>query len=428
MSPKASRSGRELHLAPAIARRLALFASRAEQAVFVGGADGRLEWANEAACRLCGVSLDQLVGRRLQLFPDDPEAQGRATEHIRGRLAAGARARVEAAIRGSGGRALWIDLEVAPVPGEADVPEGWVAVATDVSERKRAETELTESEERYRRMVDASPKAVAVHCGGEVIYANRAALELVGASSQEQVLGRSVFDFLHPDFHRLVAERILKMEAAGDPAVPLVEQVVRLDGSTVGAEVAATPIVWRGRPAIEIVAEAVAGREPTAVASRPQQPCVELSCLVLELAQRIEDRVAPRARVSFELCGGLPPVAGDAAAVAELVVGVVAQAAARLPGGSGRIAVCTGLREAVGPEDPGPWVTLEVRHDGPPLEARARACVFEPGFAKRFPRCGPGLGPARAIARRHRGWLCLEGAPGTAERIVLRLPAGGWQR
>jgi PAS domain S-box-containing protein len=413
-----------LHLAPAVARRLALFASRAEQALFVGGADGRLEWANEAACRLCGVSLDHLVGRRLQLFPDDPDAQRRAAEHIRGRLAAGARARVEAAIRDGAGRARWIDLEVAPVPGEADVPEGWVAVATDVSERKRAEAELVESEERYRRMVDASSKAVAVHCGGEVIYANRAALELIGASSPEQVLGRPVFDFLHPDFHPLVAERILKMEAAGDPAVPLVEQVVRLDGSSVATEVAATPIVWRGRPAIQIVAEPVAASERAAVAVRPPQPCVELSGLVLELAQRIEDRIAPRAQVSFELCGGLPPVAGDAAALAELVVGVVTQAAARLPGGSGRIAVCTGLREAAGSEDPGPWVTLEVGHDGPPLEARARAGLFEPGFARRFPRCGPGLAPARAIARRLGGWLVLEGGPGAAERVVLRLPAG----
>ena len=51
--------------AATVAERLARFASRAEQAIFVGGADGRVEWANESACRLCGFARDELVGRRL---------------------------------------------------------------------------------------------------------------------------------------------------------------------------------------------------------------------------------------------------------------------------------------------------------------------------------------------------------------------------
>jgi PAS domain S-box-containing protein len=423
MSPKASRSGRDLHLAPAVARRLALFASRAEQAIFVGGADGRLEWANEAACRLCGLSLDELVGRRLQLFPDDPDAQRQAAEHIRERFAAGARARLEASIRDREGCALWIDLEVAPVPGEAEAPDGWVAIATDVSERKRAEADLAESEESYRRMVDLSPRAVAVHCGGAVVYANRAALELVGASADGELLGRSVFDLLHPDYHRVVAERILKMEAAGDPAAPLAERILRLDGSSVEVEVAATPIVWRGQPAIQIVADPVADRGRSGADAPPRPPCVELSALVLDLAPHLEDRIAPRAQLSFELCGGLPPVEGDAVELKELVVTLVSHAAAMLPGGRGRILVRTGLGEEAGSDDAGSWVTLQIQHDGRALDPRARAALFEARFERRFPRRGPGLGKARAIARRHRGWLCLEGAPGAAERVLLRLPA-----
>ena len=56
-----------------VSRLLHWFATHAEQAMFVGGADGRVQWANEAACRLSGARLDELVGRRVQLFPDDAE-------------------------------------------------------------------------------------------------------------------------------------------------------------------------------------------------------------------------------------------------------------------------------------------------------------------------------------------------------------------
>src|SRR4029450_12005997 len=47
--------------APSVQRKLLWFARHAEQAIFVGGDDGRVEWANETASRLCGVPLEELV-------------------------------------------------------------------------------------------------------------------------------------------------------------------------------------------------------------------------------------------------------------------------------------------------------------------------------------------------------------------------------
>jgi PAS domain S-box-containing protein len=421
--------------APTVAVRLARFASTAEQAIFVGDADGRVEWVNPAGLSLCGRRSEELVGRRLELFPDDPEAQRAANEHIRTRFAAGERARLEASLPGRDGRPLWIDLQVTPIPAEGEAPPGWVAIASDISERKRAEAALTESEERYRSLVEESPEPVAVHSGGRVVYVNRAAVALLGATSPRAVLGRPVFDFLHPDYHRMASERILKMELVGDPAEPVVEKLLRLDGSPVDVELAATPIVWRGAPAIQLAGHVPSAPEPqpSRVPPRPRRPAMDFSSLVLELSPRIEDRIAPRAVVSFDLSGALVALPGDAAPLGELVCAVVAQAAAALPDGQGGLLLRTGVRDLAAAElvefvpaeclQPGRFLVLEAVAQGGGLDGVMRARLFEASFAERFHGRGPGLAAALDIVRSHGGGLRIESERSGGLRISLALPA-----
>lgn len=442
-----------------VSRKLHWFAARAEQAIFVGGADGRVEWANDAACRLCGASLEELVGRRVQLFPDDADAEREAAEHIGRRVAAGERVRVEAALRGREGRAFWIDLEVTPVSVEGDAPGGWVALALDVTERKRAEAAIAESEERFRRLVEGSPEPVAVHSEGRLVYANAAALALLGASSGDQVLGRPVFDFVHPDYHALAAERILKMELVGDPAELVVERLLRVDGSPVDVELAATPITWRGAPAIQLAGRAVgprAGRSaPPASADRsggrtalhqaddgaaetpaPRAPVLDLSSLVLELAPCIEGRLAPRAVVSFDLTGALLAFPGEAGALAALVRAVVGQAAAALPDGRGALCVRTGVCDLSAEEAArftpagalrrGSYLLVEAFAEGGRLAAGAEAALFDAHFAERFPDSGPGLAGALALVLAHGGALRVQGDTGL--QIAVALPGASAPR
>jgi len=420
---------------PIVAQRLACFASRADQAIFVGGADGRMEWANEAACRLSGFELDDLVGRRLALFPDDDDAQHAATDHIRGRFAAGEPACLEASIRTRDGRALWIELRVTPVPGAAGEPRGWVAVATDISERKRGDAVLAESEERYRSLVEDSPQPVAVHADGCVVYLNRAALRLLGAESPEAVIGRSIFDFLHPDYHRIAAERILKMEHVGDPAEPIVETLLRVDGSPVDVKLAATPIVWRGKPAIQLAGHVLGSG--VAEAGRERARVVDFSSLLLDLAPRIEDRIAPRAAVTLDLCEARIVLREALVSLEELICTVVAQASAALPRGRGALLLRSEQRElgarelaafVPGPAGPGPYLVFEACAQAGSLDGKSCERLFDATFAKRFPGRGPGLARALGLARAQGGALRVQAGAGQGMSIALALPAAGPRR
>jgi PAS domain S-box-containing protein len=126
--------------------------------------------------------------------------------------------------------------------------------------RKRADAELRESEERYRRLVEHSPAAVIVHSGGLVVFVNPEALRLLGATQASDIVGRPILDFVHSDYRELVTDRVRQV-AAGAGAMPLIEErFVRLDGSPIDVEAATIAFSFQGRPAVQIVASDVTER------------------------------------------------------------------------------------------------------------------------------------------------------------------------
>jgi PAS domain S-box-containing protein len=88
---------------------------------------------------------------------------------------------------------------------------------------------LRESEERYRRLVDLSPDAIAVQSGGKLAYLNAAGLKLLGATCPEEILERSILDFIHLDFHEAARARMRQIEE-GRPAALMEQRWVRPDG------------------------------------------------------------------------------------------------------------------------------------------------------------------------------------------------------
>lgn len=105
-----------------------------------------------------------------------------------------------------------------------------------------------EDDDRYRQLLMNLPDAVRISCAGVVVYANDACVRLFGAGCAEDLIGRSVDDFIAPeDRERLQARRRMLL-ATG--LAPMEEQKrLRLDGSVVAIEMLGIRIAWQGRPA-----------------------------------------------------------------------------------------------------------------------------------------------------------------------------------
>lgn len=250
----------ETAITHSVARKLALAVQRLDSAIVIGDAEGHVEWVNQAFTRLSGYALEEVAGKRLKLFRRDPEADEAAIEHVRARFLRSEGTQLEVAIPTKSGGTIWLALEVQPLCDEGTRPTSFFAIATDITDRKRAQEALAESEARYRALVELSPEPIAVHSEGRIAYINPAAAQLLGASSTDELLGRPILDVVHPDYHAIVAERVRKMQELGEPALLQEERFVRLDGEVLDAEVVAAPITWQGRPAIQIMARDVTER------------------------------------------------------------------------------------------------------------------------------------------------------------------------
>ncbi|MEW5798123.1 MAG: PAS domain S-box protein [Bacteroidota bacterium] len=140
----------------------------------------------------------------------------------------------------------------------------------DITERKLAENALRESEERYRALVEFSPNAIAVHVKGIVQFVNQAAIRLMGASHADELVGRNVIEFVHPDHRAKVVERIKKVYA--NEAAPPQEQLwLRKNGTTVEVEVVSIPFMFEGEPAAQVIARDITERKQAEGALRESE-------------------------------------------------------------------------------------------------------------------------------------------------------------
>jgi diguanylate cyclase (GGDEF)-like protein/PAS domain S-box-containing protein len=109
-------------------------------------------------------------------------------------------------------------------------------VRSRTAELEQANRRLREAEERYRSLVETSPDAIWVRDGERIVFVNRAALALYGARTPAEMVGRPIYDFIAPEFHETVRERVRRLAVPG-ATVPPQEQVhVRLDGARMQVE------------------------------------------------------------------------------------------------------------------------------------------------------------------------------------------------
>lgn len=108
-------------------------------------------------------------------------------------------------------------------------------------------------ESLYERLLDAAPVPIAVHRDGELLYLNSAAVELLGISDPDLLLGTPVVDLVHEDERALVLERQRRVMRDGEEVGPHVFRFVRPDGETRHVETRGGPVTFEGAPAVQVV-------------------------------------------------------------------------------------------------------------------------------------------------------------------------------
>jgi PAS domain S-box-containing protein len=254
---------------------------------------------NEAALRLMGYSRkDQLIGLRPCDLSPERQPDGRLSlEKSRELIDAALRegvVRFEWMHSTFNGEGVWIDVSLTtmPVHGRRIIYTAW----RDISERKRAEEVLRESEERYRIAIESSNEGVVITKDGLLVYVNRCLFEMFRYGKAEEVLGKPVGHFIHPEDRQRIVDANLKRQT-GEVLPSKYEFVgIRSGGSLIYLEGSASRITYRGKPAALSYLRDVTDRKLTEIRLRDSRE--RLRALAARLHAIREEE---RARVAREI-------------------------------------------------------------------------------------------------------------------------------
>lgn len=143
----------------------------------------------------------------------------------------------------------YVEVMASPIKDEKGNLVSIIHISRDITDRKKSEEALLESEERYRRLVDFSPYGIAIHSEGKIVYMNLAGAKILGTTYPSLFIGKPVLDIVHPDYHKLAKERI-QMQKDGKVAPLIEEEFLRLDNTPVDVEIVAIPFNYHGKPAM----------------------------------------------------------------------------------------------------------------------------------------------------------------------------------
>lgn len=145
------------------------------------------------------------------------------------------------------GRRIWLSVNARAVRDEQGNIAYYEGTVQDISERKKAEEALRESEERYRELFENSKDAIYVHdMSGRYTSVNRAAEKLSGYT-REELIGRHFSSLVTPEYARQVREQLCrKLESNGESTYEV--ELITRHGRRIPVEVSSRLIIENNLP------------------------------------------------------------------------------------------------------------------------------------------------------------------------------------
>ncbi|MGC2424215.1 MAG: PAS domain S-box protein [Nitrospirota bacterium] len=210
--------------------------------------EGRINYVNSAFCKMVGWSEEELLGQGPPFVYWPPEE----TEEINDAFMATMRGEMESSslefkfMRKGGERfdALFLISAIKDARGL----KGWMGAVYDITERKKTEEALRESESKFKKLADESVAGIWISQDWRLVYANPSMSEIVGYTVRELLERETWFDLVHPEDLQKTMEAVAGVLPGKSAHIEL--RVVKKDGSVIDIESRSAYTLYNGRPAV----------------------------------------------------------------------------------------------------------------------------------------------------------------------------------
>jgi PAS domain S-box-containing protein len=237
--------------------------------------EGRVMNWNAGAELIMGYSTGEIVGQHFSRFYTQEDLAAAKPAQALHMARAEGRFEEEGWRQRKSGARFIAHLVINALRDQTGRLRGFAHVIRDITAIKQAQEALQQSWARQQQLVELFPDAVMVQANGGIVFANEAAIRLLGATSPEQVVGKSMKDIAHADDWRRLDDHIRRLREEGTafflkrrrespeeqtPAALSETRLIRLDGTAVNVVVVAAPVTFQFRPAVIVFAYNLTGR------------------------------------------------------------------------------------------------------------------------------------------------------------------------
>lgn len=201
------------------------------ECVSITGLDGKVIFVNDAFERTYGYSKEEILGRSINMVRSSNNPVALNDLILEQTNKGGWQGEIEN--RAKDGREFPVQLSTSMLRNDKGVTIAHIGIATDITERKKAEAALKQSEKRYQDLYDSAPDMYfSISPEGLVRSVNKFGADYLGFSI-DSLIGREVWSLVHVDDIPIVKGKIQDIFARKVESANLEFRKVRKDGSII---------------------------------------------------------------------------------------------------------------------------------------------------------------------------------------------------